>query len=98
MQLSELHLILSSVFGCGFRLDAVVVLLLATCAVRADESRPMDEAKGKEFFESKIRPILVRNCYKCHSTEAGKSESGLLLDTRDAIRAGGDRGPAVVPG
>src|SRR4029453_9183257 len=33
----------------------------------------------------------------CHSTSAGKSESGLLLDTRDKTRAGGDRGPAVVP-
>ncbi len=50
------------------------------------------------FFESKIRPVLVKHCYPCHSTSAGESESGLRLDTREATRRGGDRGPAVVPG
>ena len=54
-----------------------------------------------DFFESKIRPVLVANCYECHSVEAanrGKQKGGLLLDTRDGIRKGGDTGPAVVPG
>ena len=49
------------------------------------------------FFESKIRPVLVKHCYECHSNESGKSKGGLLLDTKAAIRAGGDTGPAVVP-
>jgi Protein of unknown function (DUF1549)/Protein of unknown function (DUF1553)/Planctomycete cytochrome C len=53
---------------------------------------------GTEFFESRIRPILVENCYKCHSTAAKKQKGGLHVDTRDAIRIGGDTGPAVVPG
>jgi cytochrome c553 len=53
---------------------------------------------GNAFFESKIRPVLVKHCYECHSAEAGKSKGGLLLDTRESIRAGGDTGPAVVPG
>jgi Protein of unknown function (DUF1553)/Protein of unknown function (DUF1549)/Planctomycete cytochrome C len=56
------------------------------------------DAKGIAFFEAKIRPVLVENCYKCHSAAAGKSQGGLLLDTKKGIRAGGDRGPAVVPG
>jgi hypothetical protein len=51
-----------------------------------------------EFFEQKIRPVLVNNCYDCHSEERSKNKGELTLDTRDGIRAGGDRGPAVVPG
>ncbi|MFM7182148.1 MAG: c-type cytochrome domain-containing protein [Verrucomicrobiales bacterium] len=50
------------------------------------------------FFENKIRPVLVKHCYECHSQESGKSKGGLQLDTRDGIRTGGDTGPAVVPG
>ena len=51
-----------------------------------------------EFFDKKVKPILVDKCYKCHSAEAGKSKGGLLLDTREASAKGGDGGPAVVPG
>jgi len=50
------------------------------------------------FFESKIRPVLVKHCYECHSVESGKSKGGLELDTRTSIRAGGETGPAIVPG
>src|SRR4029079_18219965 len=57
-----------------------------------------DTAAAITFFESKIRPVLVDHCYKCHSVDAGKSKGNLLLDSREKIRAGGDRGPAVVPG
>jgi hypothetical protein len=56
------------------------------------------DPKGVEFFESKIRPVLVEQCYKCHSTQAGKSKGGLTLDTRATTLKGGDTGPAVVPG
>jgi hypothetical protein len=55
-------------------------------------------AADMTFFEAKIRPVLVKHCYECHSTESGKSKGGLMLDTKAAIRAGGDSGPAVVPG
>jgi hypothetical protein len=51
-----------------------------------------------EFFETKIRPVLVERCYQCHSTEAGKDKGGLLLDTRQTALKGGDTGPAIVPG
>lgn len=56
---------------------------------------------GLEFFEEKIRPVLVARCYSCHSAAAAAKKTlqgGLLLDTRAAIRAGGDSGPAIVPG
>ena len=51
-----------------------------------------------QFFESKIRPVLADNCYKCHSTQAQKVKAGLWLDTREGILKGGETGPAVVPG
>ncbi|MCA9057044.1 MAG: DUF1549 domain-containing protein, partial [Planctomycetaceae bacterium] len=52
---------------------------------------------GLELFESRIRPVLVEHCYACHSAEAATVKGGLLLDTREGIRLGGDSGPAVVP-
>jgi hypothetical protein len=51
-----------------------------------------------EFFEAKIRPVLVENCYECHSEETGKTLNDLALDSRDGIRTGGERGPGIVPG
>jgi len=51
------------------------------------------------FFESKIRPVLVEKCYRCHATgEGNKIKGGLVLDTREGMRKGGESGPAVVPG
>ena len=50
------------------------------------------------FFEKKIRPVLVDQCYSCHSAEAEKLKGGLALDTRDGLRAGGDSGASIVPG
>ena len=52
----------------------------------------------QRFFESKIRPVLVEHCYECHSAKADEVGGKLLLDTREGIRAGGESGPAVVPG
>ncbi|MEM9943541.1 MAG: PSD1 and planctomycete cytochrome C domain-containing protein, partial [Planctomycetota bacterium] len=57
-----------------------------------------DHRKGIAFFESKIRPVLVGHCYRCHSKESNKMRGGLHVDTRDALWKGGDSGPAVVPG
>jgi uncharacterized protein DUF1553/uncharacterized protein DUF1549/cytochrome c len=90
----------SRAFGRGTAVDLVlfILLLVSPNVTRADEQPPRIDAKGIAFFDSKIRPVLVQHCYKCHSVGAGKSEGGLLLDSRKSIRAGGDRGPAVVPG
>src|SRR4051812_26387709 len=52
-----------------------------------------------DFFESKIRPVLVERCYKCHSATSEKLKGSLLLDTREGMLKGGESGkPAVVPG
>ena len=55
------------------------------------------DAQQLTFFETKIRPVLVEHCYRCHSAQAEKVRGGLLLDTRAGIRKGGESGPAVVP-
>ena len=65
-----------------------LALLLPVAAAGADTA----------FFEAKIRPVLVKHCYECHSAESGKAKGGLRLDSRDDLRRGGDTGPAVVPG
>ncbi len=64
----------------------------------AAEPEPAGDSAAREFFESKIRPVLVKHCYRCHSAAMGKAEGGLQLDSRPLMRKGGDRGPAVVPG
>lgn len=53
---------------------------------------------GMQFFENKIRPVLVKHCYECHSAESKKVKGGLLVDTREGLLTGGDTGPALVPG
>ena len=81
-------------------LAAVAALCLAAPAARADDPNKPDP-KGVEFFENKIRPVLVAHCYSCHSADAAKGnklKAGLALDTRDGLRKGGETGPAVVPG
>lgn len=50
-----------------------------------------------EFFETRIRPVLVETCYECHNS-AKSAEGGLAVDTRAAFLKGGDNGIFVVPG
>ncbi|MBI4326953.1 MAG: PSD1 domain-containing protein [Chloroflexi bacterium] len=56
------------------------------------------EAAGLEFFEKKIRPVLVEHCFQCHSQQSEKIKGGFRLDTREDLRNGGDSGPAIIPG
>ena len=81
------------------RLLKFSVLFLALAILRVHAA--LDGAPSAEqlaFFEKSIRPVLAAKCYKCHSAEAEKLKGGLLLDTREGIRRGGDSGHAVVPG
>ena len=64
---------------------------MSACGVSAAE------ADGIAFFESKIRPLLIERCLECHATDT-KQKGGLLLDSREALRKGGESGPAIVPG
>lgn len=76
------------------------IALLATSLITS-RTASADDAKALEFFESKIRPVLVKHCYECHSgsaEKAGKLKGELRLDSKLAMRTGGESGPAVVPG
>ncbi|WZO99999.1 PSD1 and planctomycete cytochrome C domain-containing protein [Isosphaeraceae bacterium EP7] len=63
-------------------------LLVATPAFAAEDA---------DFFELKVRPLLVKRCLECHG-DAGKPKGGLRLSSRELILAGGDGGPAAVSG
>src|SRR5215510_7268461 len=70
----------------------ILVLLLAAFRLTAPQALPADSS---DYFESKVRPILANNCYSCHTNSA---LSGLRLDSLDAMKRGGKRGAAIIPG
>ncbi|MFN3326533.1 MAG: PSD1 and planctomycete cytochrome C domain-containing protein [Bryobacteraceae bacterium] len=51
-----------------------------------------------EFFEKRIRPVLVRSCYPCHSAAMKSPMGELRVDTRDGLLRGGKSGAAIAPG
>lgn len=62
---------------------------------KPDQKPAMAEAATPEFFEARVRPLLVNSCVECHGD---KEEGGLRVDSREALLKGGDSGPAIVPG
>ena len=66
---------------------AILILPLAARAITPEEA---------EFFETKIRPVLVEQCYKCHGPD--KQKGDLRLDSRAAVLKGSDVGLVAVPG
>ncbi len=75
---------------------ACCLLLTLAIPVAAAHGDITDEQRN--FFERKIRPVLVEKCYECHSAQSKKVKGGLMLDNKEATLHGGDSGPAVVPG
>ena len=75
----------------------LAALLLAALAPTAAAQQP-PTAEELEFFETKIRPVLIEACYKCHSAQSDKIKGGLLVDSKEALLKGGSSGPAIVPG
>lgn len=80
---------LPALLMCGALTYAVLVP-----AVLAGEISP----EHLEFFEAKVRPLLVEHCFECHSGQAKSLKGGLRLDSRAAALKGGESGEAVVPG
>ena len=82
------------------------VTLAVTPFVAAQEPKPADGAVASsemsaaeiEFFEAEVLPLLQKNCYSCHSHEAGKSKGGLVVDSQTGLATGGESGPAIQPG
>jgi mono/diheme cytochrome c family protein len=92
-----------------FRGSSARLLLLTVLALIGAPSLPATVAAGdkpapaeadqqaqEEFFETKVRPVIVNRCLDCHGSE--KSKGGLRLDSRDAVLKGAESGPVVLPG
>lgn len=71
---------------------SLLTIQLSACVVSAAEQ----DAAGIEFFETRIRPVLVEHCQECHSSRLKSVKGSLQLDHREGVRRGGDSGPAVV--
>ena len=71
----------------------LVLLCLLLVAMQAAGS--LRAGEPEDFFESRIRPILVGTCFRCHGGD--KTSGGLRVDSRQALVTGGDSGPAIVP-
>ncbi len=71
-----------------------LTLLLVPSIAMAEELTPAQ----LRFFETKIRPVLSKSCYRCHSQSEGKSKGDLTLDTMSGWQKGGETGPAILPG
>ena len=76
------------------RLLTVIVIIFAVCL----PASALSAADGIDFFENKVRPVLVQHCYSCHSGKSKKLRGGLRLDSREAMLTGGESGPALAPG
>src|SRR5687768_8613101 len=77
------------------RLYALLSCTSALLACAAIAQTPAQK-ESLEFFEKRIRPALVKNCFSCHG--GGQTKGGLSLETRGSLLAGGKTGPAVVLG
>src|SRR6056297_1401016 len=77
-----------------FSIALHAVAIVSAAAADADDSTPQQI----RFFETKIRPVLVESCYRCHSNEGQGVRGGLSVDGRQGLLDGGDSGPAIVPG
>jgi hypothetical protein len=72
-------------------------LLLILVAIRVPTAQAQTESHQAEFFESRIRPVLVEHCYECHNS-VDLAEAGVALDWRGGMRAESEHGRVVVPG
>jgi hypothetical protein len=72
------------------------VLVGFVLAAGAAAAAPPPGAKAIEHFETRVRPLLIAHCQKCHGPE--KQRGGLRLDSASGVTRGGDSGPPVIPG
>ncbi|EMI17320.1 protein containing DUF1549 [Rhodopirellula maiorica SM1] len=71
-------------------------LWLVFAVVVCDHGNAAEDATA--FFETKIRPVLVQHCYQCHSSQSDEIGGKLRVDSRDAMRTGGESGPSLQAG
>src|ERR1700734_3297695 len=73
------------------------LFIVLALAIPPMASAASTEGDGLQFFEQKVRPLLIERCYDCHS-EGKKVKGGLRLDVREGWQKGRDTGPALDPG
>ncbi|MFN5585102.1 MAG: c-type cytochrome domain-containing protein, partial [Planctomyces sp.] len=71
-------------------------LLLALLVIRISLGSNAPSAAGDDTFTTKIAPLLQQHCLSCHGPDA--QESGLRLDSLQALNTGGKAGPPIIPG
>src|SRR5262245_1744624 len=76
----------------------VILATIGILVLMAGSAPGADDPKGIDFFEKNIRPVLVANCYQCHSASSKELKGELRLDTKEGVRKGGESGLAIVPG
>ena len=96
MNASRYFLIHSSLWLAVIATLTLPSICLNTLSAAPEKSAAPASPADAEFFESRIRPLLVENCFECHGAE--KQKGGLRLDSPRATLKGGDSGPAIVPG
>ncbi|MEY2611925.1 MAG: hypothetical protein RL069_737, partial [Planctomycetota bacterium] len=79
--------------GCLGIVALNIVLVASSVVCAQDPEANSLTPQQVEFFESKVRPLLVEHCYECHS--GAEEQGGLRLDNRQGLRQGGDTGPAI---
>src|SRR5689334_406475 len=84
--------------ACRIMSSPAFLLLFVVGQAAAETAAPAFPPEEIDFFEKRVRPILVRRCYECHSEKAEKVKGELLLDRREAIITGGESGSAATPG
>src|SRR5687767_8515004 len=68
-------------------------------AISVSASTPLSaQTADIEFFEAKIRPVLVQKCYGCHNSKMAAPKGSLVLDSKEGLLKGGVSGPAIVAG
>jgi hypothetical protein len=80
------------------RVVLALTLTLVGLPGPAWSGQPAPTAEQVEFFEKRVRPLLVKHCYECHSQDAKKLQGKLLLDSRAGVHKGGRSGAALIPG
>jgi len=78
---------------CPLAVSALTIALLFLAGT--DAADPKSDG-DRAFFESKVRPVLEKNCFLCHG--GAKVRNNLKLTSRQSLLEGGDHGPAIVPG
>lgn len=79
-------------------LEFLLCLVCSTSSLAVGNPAQADEARQRAFFEARIRPVLIKHCYECHSAESDEVKGGLRVDSSPGLLTGGDSGPAIVAG